>query len=150
MLFDQFKMAKNKKIEQEEVIELDQSSMDEPEEEVQAMVQAAAASKKKRKPRKKKESKDVEEEPADEAAMEVDEQGAESQDAADLPDQEIDEEVDIDTNIGYSFTETREPPPELLMPLLKYQKQFLAWALKQEQGNVKGGILADEMVRAPS
>ncbi len=27
--------------------------------------------------------------------------------------------------------ETREPPPELLMPLLPYQKQFLAWAMKQ-------------------
>ncbi len=24
-----------------------------------------------------------------------------------------------------------EPPPEMLMPLLPYQKQFLAWAIKQ-------------------
>ncbi|GLI66752.1 hypothetical protein VaNZ11_010704 [Volvox africanus] len=39
----------------------------------------------------------------------------------------------------------RDPPPELLMPLLPYQKQFLAWAVRQEQGNVRGGILADEM-----
>ena len=38
-----------------------------------------------------------------------------------------------------------EPPAELLMPLLPYQKQFLGWALRQEQGDIKGGILADEM-----
>lgn len=38
-----------------------------------------------------------------------------------------------------------EPPPEMLMPLLPFQKEFLAWALSQEQGVVKGGILADEM-----
>ena len=38
-----------------------------------------------------------------------------------------------------------EPPAELLMPLLPYQKQFLAWAIKQERGTVKGGILADEV-----
>lgn len=45
-------------------------------------------------------------------------------------------------------TESCEPPPELLMPLLPYQKQFLAWALKQEGNHVRGGILADEMVSA--
>ncbi len=38
-----------------------------------------------------------------------------------------------------------EPPPELLMALLPYQKEFLAWAVQQERGVVKGGILADEM-----
>jgi hypothetical protein len=27
--------------------------------------------------------------------------------------------------------EEREPAPELLMPLLPFQKQFLAWGLKQ-------------------
>lgn len=32
-----------------------------------------------------------------------------------------------------------EAPPELLMPLLPYQKEFLAWAIKQEQGDVRGG-----------
>jgi len=41
--------------------------------------------------------------------------------------------------------EEMEPPAELLMPLLPYQKQFLGWALRQEQGDIKGGILADEM-----
>lgn len=38
-----------------------------------------------------------------------------------------------------------EPGPELLMPLLPYQKEFLAWAVKQEQSPVRGGVLADEM-----
>ncbi len=38
-----------------------------------------------------------------------------------------------------------EPPPELLMPLLPYQKEFLAWGVAQEKGPVRGGILADEM-----
>lgn len=31
------------------------------------------------------------------------------------------------------------------MPLLPFQKQFLAWAVRQEQGPIRGGILADEM-----
>ncbi|KAF8106466.1 hypothetical protein N665_0139s0056 [Sinapis alba] len=31
------------------------------------------------------------------------------------------------------------------MPLLRYQKEFLAWATKQEQSVAAGGILADEM-----
>lgn len=38
-----------------------------------------------------------------------------------------------------------EPPPVLLVQLLPYQKEFLAWAIQQEQGAAKGGILADEM-----
>mmetsp|Transcript_8330 Transcript_8330/g.23887 ORF Transcript_8330/g.23887 Transcript_8330/m.23887 type:complete len:988 (-) Transcript_8330:202-3165(-) len=38
-----------------------------------------------------------------------------------------------------------EAAPELLMPLLPYQKEFLAWAVNQEQGPTKGGLLADEM-----
>ena len=41
--------------------------------------------------------------------------------------------------------EAMEPGPELLMPLLPYQKEFLAWAVKQEQSPVRGGVLADEM-----
>lgn len=38
-----------------------------------------------------------------------------------------------------------EPPAEMLMSLLPFQKEFLAWAVAQEQGEVRGGILADEM-----
>lgn len=37
------------------------------------------------------------------------------------------------------------PPPEMLMPLLPFQKEWLAWSLKQEEYEFKGGILADEM-----
>mmetsp|Transcript_12990 Transcript_12990/g.39320 ORF Transcript_12990/g.39320 Transcript_12990/m.39320 type:complete len:1245 (-) Transcript_12990:283-4017(-) len=33
----------------------------------------------------------------------------------------------------------------ILLPLLPYQKEFLAWGIAQEQGPVCGGILADEM-----
>ncbi|CAM6104501.1 unnamed protein product [Calypogeia fissa] len=41
--------------------------------------------------------------------------------------------------------EQRDPPKELLMPLLPFQKEWLAWSMKQEEGPMKGGILADEM-----
>ncbi|KAL3509806.1 hypothetical protein ACH5RR_029207 [Cinchona calisaya] len=41
--------------------------------------------------------------------------------------------------------ETVEPPANLTMPLLRYQKEWLAWALKQEESATRGGILADEM-----
>ena len=38
-----------------------------------------------------------------------------------------------------------EQPEEILVPLLPYQRQFLAWSVSQEQSSVRGGILADEM-----
>lgn len=38
-----------------------------------------------------------------------------------------------------------EQPGEILVPLLPYQRQFLAWGVSQEQSSVRGGILADEM-----
>jgi hypothetical protein len=38
--------------------------------------------------------------------------------------------------------EQREPPPILVLSLLPYQKEFLAWGLKQELGPICGGILA--------
>ncbi|KAK4714160.1 hypothetical protein R3W88_020067 [Solanum pinnatisectum] len=43
-----------------------------------------------------------------------------------------------------SFAETASVPSDLILPLLKYQKEWLAWSLKQET-IFKGGILADEM-----
>ena len=43
------------------------------------------------------------------------------------------------------LAETAEPPPSLIMPLLRYQKEWLAWALKQEEFAARAGILADEM-----
>lgn len=41
--------------------------------------------------------------------------------------------------------EQMEPPPEMLMSLLPFQKEFLAWAISQERNEIRGGILADEM-----
>jgi SNF2 family DNA or RNA helicase len=40
---------------------------------------------------------------------------------------------------------TVEPSPNITLPLLKFQKEWLAWGLKQEASEVRGGILADEM-----
>ncbi|KAL2613152.1 hypothetical protein R1flu_024844 [Riccia fluitans] len=37
------------------------------------------------------------------------------------------------------------PPPELCMPLLPFQREWLAWSLEQENSEIRGGILADEM-----
>jgi DNA repair protein RAD16 len=71
------------------------------------------------------------------------------------------EEIDEDANVWGPFDEeedvnpedfcfTRvlkeaEPPEGLLMDLLPFQRQFLTFALEQEHGSLKGGILADEM-----
>ncbi|CAL0332170.1 unnamed protein product [Lupinus luteus] len=41
--------------------------------------------------------------------------------------------------------ETAEPSSDLTMPLLKHQKEWLSWALKQEKSEIRGGILADDM-----
>ncbi|CAL9778685.1 unnamed protein product [Musa acuminata subsp. burmannicoides] len=43
------------------------------------------------------------------------------------------------------LVETAEPSPDVILPLLRFQKEWLAWALKQENSDIKGGILADEM-----
>ncbi|XP_073108356.1 DNA repair protein RAD16 isoform X1 [Elaeis guineensis] len=44
-----------------------------------------------------------------------------------------------------SLAETVEPSPDIILPLLRFQKEWLAWALKQEDSDIRGGILADEM-----
>lgn len=41
--------------------------------------------------------------------------------------------------------ETAEPSSDMIVPLFRYQKEWLFWALKQEESTSKGGILADEM-----
>lgn len=57
-----------------------------------------------------------------------------------------DVDIDMDALVQRKLPlEHREPPPELLMPLLPFQKEWLAWSLKQERSSFKGGILADEM-----
>ncbi|RZB76644.1 ATP-dependent helicase rhp16 isoform B [Glycine soja] len=54
------------------------------------------------------------------------------------------EDVDSDHQ-SEVMNETAEAPSDLTMPLLRYQKEWLAWGLKQESSASKGGILADEM-----
>jgi DNA repair protein RAD16 len=39
----------------------------------------------------------------------------------------------------------KQAPPGLLMPLLPFQRESLAWMCEQEDSKYKGGILADEM-----
>ncbi|KAI4319855.1 hypothetical protein MLD38_033405 [Melastoma candidum] len=51
--------------------------------------------------------------------------------------------VDLDDNDV--AIDTVDPPADLVVPLLRYQKEWLAWALRQEASENKGGILADEM-----
>ncbi|KAL5573355.1 hypothetical protein UlMin_022952 [Ulmus minor] len=60
----------------------------------------------------------------------------------------------IDNNLTKDFNldkqnelkiETAEASSDLIMDLLRYQKEWLAWALKQEESEIRGGILADEM-----
>ncbi|CAN7064961.1 unnamed protein product [Brassica rapa subsp. trilocularis] len=58
-------------------------------------------------------------------------------------DQHMTEDVDLNQQ-NTLIAETAEPPHDLIMPLLRYQKEFLAWGSKQEQ-SVRGGVLADEM-----
>ncbi|XP_009795273.1 DNA repair protein RAD16 [Nicotiana sylvestris] len=53
-------------------------------------------------------------------------------------------DLDLDCQNGL-VNDTAETPSDLLMPLLRYQKEWLAWALKQEESTARGGILADEM-----
>ncbi|XP_022943925.1 DNA repair protein RAD16 [Cucurbita moschata] len=60
----------------------------------------------------------------------------------------IDENIEKDFDMASQnevLTEAVETPSALTMPLLRYQKEWLAWALKQEDSPVRGGILADEM-----
>ncbi|KAI3941481.1 hypothetical protein MKW98_022488 [Papaver atlanticum] len=51
----------------------------------------------------------------------------------------------VDSSCQDEEMEATEAPSDLLTPLLRYQKEWLAWALKQEQSLNRGGILADEM-----
>ncbi|EOY02218.1 Helicase protein with RING/U-box domain isoform 2 [Theobroma cacao] len=59
-------------------------------------------------------------------------------------DENLTADVDLDQQNAV-ITETSEASPDLIIPLLRYQKEWLAWALKQEDSATKGGILADEM-----
>lgn len=63
---------------------------------------------------------------------------------------EIDEDdIPVDPNelIRTGWTEAVDAPPDLVLPLLPYQREGLGWMVNQENNGVHGGILADEMVR---
>ncbi|CAL5226040.1 g8852 [Coccomyxa viridis] len=55
------------------------------------------------------------------------------------------EELDVDLVEKARNMPFMEQPEEIMVPLLPYQRQFLAWGVSQEQSSVRGGILADEM-----
>ena len=57
------------------------------------------------------------------------------------------DDVAIDPNelVRKAWSTPKEPPSDLLMPLLPYQKEGLGWMFNQEHVDVHGGILADEM-----
>ncbi|XP_076894617.1 ATP-dependent helicase rhp16-like [Bidens hawaiensis] len=60
----------------------------------------------------------------------------------------LDQHMREDSNLENSneiMEETVDASPDFVMPLLRYQKEWLAWGLKQEDSASRGGILADEM-----
>ncbi|CAL5211710.1 unnamed protein product [Lathyrus oleraceus] len=59
----------------------------------------------------------------------------------------IDQNLLEDVNLDQSevMNETAEASSDLIVPLLRYQREWLAWALEQENSVSRGGILADEM-----
>lgn len=59
--------------------------------------------------------------------------------------QNYSDDLDLDAQNAPSPSETVEPPPNFILPLLRYQKEWLAWSLEKENSPIKGGILADEM-----
>ncbi|KAF5196535.1 Dna repair protein rad16 [Thalictrum thalictroides] len=59
-------------------------------------------------------------------------------------DEHSSESIDWDC-LEEKVTETAEPSQDLTISLLRYQKEWLAWALNQEESVSRGGILADEM-----
>jgi DNA repair protein RAD16 len=61
---------------------------------------------------------------------------------------EVDEEqspIDPDELVRRNWDYPVEPPEDLLVSLLPFQKEGLGWMLHQEYISVHGGILADEM-----
>ncbi|KAF8819290.1 hypothetical protein IE077_000116 [Cardiosporidium cionae] len=58
---------------------------------------------------------------------------------------EINKPKDLDEMVKRVLVEQYKPPPEILIPMLPFQKEGLAWMCHQEDSEFKGGILADEM-----
>ena len=53
--------------------------------------------------------------------------------------------LDPDSVVKETRAETKEPSEDLLIPLLPFQKEGLAWMSSQEHCDTHGGVLADEM-----
>lgn len=96
--------------------------------------------KKKKAPRKKK-KKEAEGEEGEE-----DEEGGEGED--DGPYQVYDDQDASESDWEEPIIPELEPPACVTAPLLPYQKEFLHWAVKQEKGPIRGGLLA-ECVHGP-
>ncbi|KAJ3670458.1 hypothetical protein LUZ60_010782 [Juncus effusus] len=60
-------------------------------------------------------------------------------------DQWIDRRQSDDFECPVVKPELMEPSSDVTLPLLRFQKEWLSWALNQEKSETKGGILADEM-----
>lgn len=58
---------------------------------------------------------------------------------------ESDKPLNPDDLVRKTWSDPAEPPEDLLMPLLPFQKEGLGWMLHQEASDMRGGILADEM-----
>jgi DNA repair protein RAD16 len=50
--------------------------------------------------------------------------------------------VEPDELVRKSWNQPMEPSPDLLMPLLAYQKEGLGWMVHQEQNDAHGGTLS--------
>ncbi|XP_038981944.1 DNA repair protein RAD16 [Phoenix dactylifera] len=57
----------------------------------------------------------------------------------------VDDSVAEEFDLERPLAETAEPSADIVLPLLRFQKEWLAWALKQEESEFRGGVLADEM-----
>lgn len=57
------------------------------------------------------------------------------------------EKIDKEMLVRKEVEHYEDADPMVLMPLLDYQRQFLWWAGVQEKGDMRGGILADEVRR---
>ncbi|WOL15160.1 L-ascorbate oxidase [Canna indica] len=62
-----------------------------------------------------------------------------------ISDRLMEEEQDNSIVESVEVAETADPSPDITLGLLRFQKEWLAWALKQEDSDFRGGILADEM-----
>jgi SNF2 family DNA or RNA helicase len=88
----------------------------------------------------KKETKKAEQEAKREAKKEAKRLAREAEDAA--IEAQIEEGDLVPRRI---LTHQLDPPAPILLPLLAYQREWLHWAVEQEKGPIRGGILADEM-----